>query len=91
MNFYSESFDVDIRFTQADVHRFDAGHWLSDKMWRIAMRRPVVGFQARDEATNNYTLSSLVLFLKYKRYINWLIVQIIREASHIGDGLFCRS
>jgi hypothetical protein len=69
--FLSESFDVDIRFTQADVHRFDAGVGYRQN---VANRyeATVVGFQARDEATNNYTLSSLVLFLKYKRYINWL-------------------
>lgn len=69
--FLSESFDVDIRFTQADVHRFDLGIGYRQN---VANRyeATVVGFQARDEVTNNYTLSSLVLFLKYKRYINWL-------------------
>lgn len=69
--FFSESFDVDIRFTQADVHRFDVGLGYRQNV-KNSYEAALVTFSARDENSDKYTLSSLVLFLKYKRYINWL-------------------
>ncbi len=68
--FYSESFDVDVRFTRAAIHRFDGGLGFRQNV-KNSYEATVVFFKARDEANNSYALSSVVLFLKYKHFINW--------------------
>ncbi len=67
---YSVSFGDDVRFTTAATHRFDVGLGYRQN---IVNRYEVVllSFNTRDENTEQYSFSNFVLFLKYKRYINW--------------------
>jgi hypothetical protein len=62
--------DVNVQFTTADLHRFDVGLGFNQNV-KNRYEVNLVAFKARDEITNDYDVSSLVMFLKYKRYINW--------------------
>jgi len=68
--FYSVSFDVDIRFAAADIHRFDVGLGYRQNV-KNSFEAVAVAFNNRDDQSEHYELSSLVLFLKYKHYFNW--------------------
>jgi hypothetical protein len=68
--FFSVSYDVNVQFTTADLHRFDVGLGFNQNV-KNRYEVNLVAFKARDEITNDYDVSSLVMFLKYKRYINW--------------------
>lgn len=68
--FYSVSFDVDIRFAAADIHRFDVGLGYRRNV-KNTLEATVVAFSNRDDQSEHYSLTSMVLFLKYKRYFNW--------------------
>lgn len=68
--FFSVSYDVNVQFTTADLHRFDVGLGYRQNV-KNSYEATLVAFKSRDEITNDYDVSSLVLFLKYKRYINW--------------------
>jgi hypothetical protein len=68
--FFSVSYDVNVQFTTADLHRFDIGLGFNQNV-KNRYEVNLVTFKSRDEVTNNYDFSSFVLFLKYKRYINW--------------------
>ena len=68
--FFSVSFGDDVRFTTAATHRFDLGldyHQNTKNSYEAI----VIAFNTRDENTERYAFSSYILFLKYKRYINW--------------------
>jgi len=69
--FFSVSFDEDVRFTTADIHRMDLGMGFKHSI-KSSYEFTLVAFNARDEFTEKYGLSSMVFFLKYKHYINWL-------------------
>ena len=68
--FYSESFGNDIRFTTAATHRYDLGMGYRQNM-KNRYEALLVALNGRVEDTENYTLSSMALFLRYRRFINW--------------------
>lgn len=68
--FFSVSFGDDIRFTTAATHRFDAGFGFRQNV-KNRYEALIVALNGLDKETEQYNLSSLVLFLRYKRYINW--------------------
>ena len=68
--FYSNTFDVDIRFAFADIHRIDGGFGY----WQNFSNRyelNLIAFHSRETSKGNYALSSFVLFLKYRHFFNW--------------------
>jgi hypothetical protein len=68
--FYSNTFDVDIRFAFADIHRVDGGFGY----WQNFSNRyelNLIAFHSRESSKESYALSSLVLFLKYRHFFNW--------------------
>lgn len=68
--FFSSSFGEDIRFTNADTHRFDFGFGYKQNN-KNKYEVLLISFYSRDEITDKYSFSNYVLFLKYKRYFNW--------------------
>ena len=68
--FFSSSFADDIRFTTAATHRFDVGIGYQQNI-KNRYEAAIVALNALSDDHENYTLSSGVLFLRYKRYINW--------------------
>lgn len=68
--FLSYSFGDDIRFTSASAHRFDLGLGYRQNT-KNRYEAVLLAFNSRDEPTEQYSFSDIVLFLKYKRYINW--------------------
>lgn len=68
--FFSSSFDDEIRFTTAATHRLDFGIGYRQNI-RNRYEATVVALNGLSEDNKHYALSSGVLFLKYKRYINW--------------------
>ena len=68
--FFSFSFGDDIRFTTAATHRFDfgLGYRQNSKNRYEAL---IVALNGLSADSDRYTLSGGVLFLRYKRYINW--------------------
>ena len=67
--FFSTSFGDDIRFTKAATHRFDVGlGYQQNTKNRYEML--FLALNGLSEDSSHYTLSSGVLFLRYKRYIN---------------------
>lgn len=68
--FFSSSFADDIRFTTAATHRFDIGLGYRQNI-KNSYEATLVALNALSEDQDNYSFSSGVLFLKYKRYINW--------------------
>jgi hypothetical protein len=67
--YFSVSFGDDIRFTTAATHRFDLGFGYRHNP-KSRYEVLVLTFNSRDEDTEQYSFSSFILFLKYKRYIN---------------------
>lgn len=68
--FFSSSFADDVRFTTAATHRFDFGIGYRQNI-KNRYEATLVALNALSDENDNYSLSSGVLFLKYKRYINW--------------------
>jgi len=68
--FYSESFGNDVRWTTAATHRFDFGLGYRQNI-KNRYEALLVALNGRDDVTGDYSLSSVVLFLRYHRYINW--------------------
>lgn len=68
--FFSVSFGDDIRFTTAATHRVDLGIGYRRNI-KNRFEANLVMLHGLREDNENYSLSSGVLFLKYKRYINW--------------------
>jgi hypothetical protein len=68
--FFSYSFGDDVRFTSAATHRFDLGLGYRQNV-KTRYEAQLVAFNSRDEITEQYSFSNFVLFLKFKRYINW--------------------
>jgi len=68
--FLSVSFGDDIRFTTAATHRFDLGFGYKQNI-KNRYEALLVALNGLSVDNGHYTLSSAVLFLKYKRYINW--------------------
>lgn len=68
--FFSSSFGDDIRFTTASTHRFDVGLGFKQNI-KNSYEAALVFLNGLSADNRYYTLSSGVLFLKYKRYINW--------------------
>ena len=68
--FFSSSFGDDIRFTTASTHRFDVGLGFKHNV-KNSYEAILAALNGLSEDNDHYTLSSGVLFLKYKRYINW--------------------
>lgn len=68
--YFSSSFADDIRFTTAATHRFDFGIGYRQNI-KNSYEATLVALNALSDDNNNYSFSSGVLFLKYKRYINW--------------------
>ena len=67
--FFTVSFGDDVRFTTAATHRFDLGLGYNQNE-KTRFEAIVIAFNTRDEDTEQYSFSSFVLFLKYKKYIN---------------------
>ena len=68
--FYSNTFDVDVRLAFADIHRLDGGFGY----WQNFSNRyelNLIAFHSRVTAKDDYALSSLVLFFKYRHFFNW--------------------
>jgi len=68
--FFSSSFADDVRFTTAATHRFDLGIGYRQNI-KNRFEATVVALKSLSDDNDHYSLSSGVLFLKYKRYINW--------------------
>lgn len=68
--FLSFSFGDDIRFTSAAAHRFDLGLGYRQNT-KNRYEALLIAFNSRDELMEQYSFSDFVLFLKYKRYMNW--------------------
>ena len=68
--FFSSSFADDIRFTTAATHRFDLGVGYRQNV-KNSYEATLVSLHALSDDNSNYSLSSGVLFLKYKRFFNW--------------------
>lgn len=68
--FLSYSFGDDISFTSAAAHRFDLGLGYRQNT-KNRYEAALIAFNSRDEVSEQYSFSDFVLFLKYKRYINW--------------------
>lgn len=68
--FFSVSFGVDLRFTTAATHRVDTGFGFRQNT-KNSYEVLALILHGRNEETEKYNLSSLVLYLRYKRYINW--------------------
>ncbi len=68
--FYSSTFDVDVRFATADIHRFDGGigYWQN---FNNRYELNVIAFNSRADNGNEFKMGSLVLFFKYRRFMNW--------------------
>jgi hypothetical protein len=68
--FYSTTFDVDIRFAFADIHRIDGGFgYRQDYSNRYELN--LIAFHSKETSKDSYALSSLVLFFKYRHFFNW--------------------
>lgn len=68
--FYSSTFDVDVRFATADIHRFDGGiGYFQNFTNRYELN--LIAFNSRVNTGNQYEWGSLVLFFKYRRFMNW--------------------
>ena len=68
--FFSVSFGDDIRFTTAATHRIDLGIGYRQNV-KNRYEASFVALNGLSEDNAHYNLSSGVLFLTYKRYINW--------------------
>lgn len=68
--FFSVSFGDDIRFTTAATHRFELGLGYRQNV-KNRYEALIVTLHGLSEDNDKYTLSSGILFLRYKRYINW--------------------
>jgi len=68
--FFSVSFGDDIRFTTAATHRLDLGIGFRQNL-KNRYEALVVMLHGLSEDNYHYALSSGVLFLRYKRFINW--------------------
>jgi len=68
--FYSQSFANDVRWTTAATHRFDLGLGFRQNV-KNRYEALLVVLNGRDDVTGEYSLSSVVFFLRYHRYINW--------------------
>ena len=68
--FFSVSFGDDIRFTTAATHRFDVGFGYRQNV-KNSYEALVLALNGLSEDNGHYNLSSGVLFLRYKRFINW--------------------
>lgn len=68
--YYTNSFKDELSLTKAAHHRFECGLGYKPNV-KSRAELIVDLFRSRDEVTDIYYLSSVVLFLKYKRYIHW--------------------
>ena len=68
--FFSVSLDEDVLLAAADIHRVDFGLGFKHNL-RNRYEAVVVAFHGRDDTTQEFGLSSLVFFLRYKRFMNW--------------------
>lgn len=68
--FFSVSFGDDIRFTTAATHRIEFGVGFRQNL-KNKYEALIVALNGLSEDNDHYTLSSGVLFLRYKRFINW--------------------
>ena len=68
--FFSVSFGDDIRFTTASTHRVDVGLGFRQSV-KNRYEAVLLFLNGANETYDNYQLSSVVFFLRYKRFINW--------------------
>ena len=68
--FFSVSFGDDIRFTTAATHRVDIGLGYRQNL-KNSYEALLLALNGLSEDNGHYSLSSGVVFLRYKRFINW--------------------
>ena len=68
--YFSQSFGDDVGDLIDDLHRFDLGLGYRFNIGN-RVEATATNFYGKDEIEEQYDLSSLVVFLKYKKYFNW--------------------
>ncbi len=68
--FFSVSFEDDFRLATAATHRYDIGLGYRQNAKNI-YEVLAITLRSRNEDQGNYSLSGMVLFLRYRRFINW--------------------
>ena len=68
--YFSVSSGDNMRFTNPGIHWFESGLGYRHNA-KNAYEAVIVAIKKRDDVTEKYMFSKYLLFLKYKRYMNW--------------------